>query len=87
VLAHCRWARAELTDRYWRTRSQTACMSIQSATRVWIARREFRAHVLEEVRRRKTAAVVVLQAFAVSNPVARRRPLIRSPLVLSPRSD
>ena len=53
-------------------------MSIQSATRVWIARREFRAHVLEEVRRRKTAAVVVLQAFAMSNPVARRRPLIRS---------
>ena len=52
---------------------------------MWIARREFRAHVLEEVRRRKTAAVVVLQAFAMSNPVARRRPLIRSPVLSPPR--
>ena len=73
----CFWARRELTDRYWETKSQLACTAIQCAARVWLARNEFQIHIFEEVQRRKISAVLTVQAFGFSSTPARRRPLAR----------
>ena len=73
----CSWARREMTDRYWESKSLQACIRIQQAARVWFARNEFQVHVYEEVQRRKMSAVLAIQAFAFSNAVTRRRPLAR----------
>ena len=79
----CCWARRELTDRYWESKSQQACISIQCAARIWFARNEFQVHVYEEMQRRKMSAVLAIQAFAFSNAVTRRRPLARCVAVLA----
>jgi hypothetical protein len=74
----CFWARREMTDRYWTAKSHQASIDIQCAARVFLARNEFQVHVLEEVQRRKTSAVLHLQAFTFSNTVSRNGPRIRS---------
>ena len=79
----CFWARRELTDRYWETKSQLACTAIQCAARVWLARNEFQIHIFEEVQRRKISAVLTVQAFGFSSAPARRRPLARCVFVAS----